>query len=58
MNEFKIINPPFEPTKKFRRRKIYNQRTHILDSPTTSHKWELTEIHYKNTISLKFRPHI
>jgi hypothetical protein len=58
MNEFKIINAPCEPSKKFRRRKIYNQKTHIVVSPITGLKCELTETHYKNIISLKSTPHI
>ena len=52
--EFKIINPPIEPKKKFRRRKIYKQKSNIIDCPETGRKFQLTEIHYKNMFEIKY----
>ena len=54
MNEFKIINPPIEPKKKFRRRKIYKQKISTIDCPETGRIFQLTEIHYKNMFELKY----
>ena len=52
--KFKIINPPIEPKKKFRRRKIYKQEISIIDCPEIGRKFQLTEIQYKNMFELKY----
>ena len=56
MKKFKIINEPFDPIKKFRRRKIYNEKTSIVESNITGYKYEIIEIQYKNIVDIKYTP--
>ena len=53
-NEFKIINPPIEPKKKFRRRKVYGIEESIVEMPDTKRPVEITVIKYKNIFDIKY----
>lgn len=55
---FKIINPPIEPKKKFRRRKVYGIEESIVEMTYTKRPLKITVIKYKNIVDIKYEAHI